>query len=641
MQIDPTPEPIVEDDDAIRAAVADADVHALLIAVAHCTGDLSILRDDLQPDPEAMLLVPDGGLSPERVAEGRAIAAAALAQYRDAGSPPAPVPTTDDLRAMFDFLIGAPAPEEYFTLLREELAVEGDLRAPDWHKDDVAPDVEFSVAIIGSGMSGLIAAHRLHQAGIDFVVFEKNEDVGGTWWENTYPGCRVDVPNHLYSYSFAQTGDWPQFFSSQEVLLDYFRTCADRFGLREHVRFCTEVTRVEFEDADQTWQVYTRDAGGKVTTEVFNAVVSAVGQLNRPSMPAIEGTDSFAGEWFHSARWRDDISLDGKRVAVIGTGASAVQFIPHVAERAERLFVFQRTPPWLVPSEKYAEDLPDGMRWVLRHVPSYARWDRLWLFWRTHEGLLPMAKVDPNWPDQERSVSESNDMIRQLLTGYLQLSVPDAEVFEKILPAYPPIAKRVVFDNGTWGKTLLRDNVELIADRIDEINEKGIRTVDGTQHDVDVVIYGTGFQASKFLTPMKVTGLGGIDLHESWDGDARAYLGITVPGFPNLFLLYGPNTNIVINGSIVYFSECEVHYLIQSIRMLLEHNLESMECKSDVHDAYNERVDAGNRAMAWGASSVNSWYKNASGRVAQNWPFSMLEYWQQTRTPDPDDYVLR
>ena len=210
-----------------------------------------------------------------------------------------------------------------------------------------------------------------------------------------------------------------------------------------------------------------------------------------------------------------------------------------------------------------------------------------------------------------------------------------------MLPKYPPIANRVVLDNGIWPATLQRDDVSLVTDTIAEITERGIRTLDGVEHELDVLIYGTGFQASSFLTPMKVNGAGGVDLHEQWGGDARAYLGIVVPHFPNLFLMYGPNTNIVINGSIIYFSECEANYIVEYVRMLLERGVQSAECKTDVHDAYNERVDAGNQAMAWGASKVSSWYKNKLGRVAQNWPFSLLEYWQQTREANPDDYVLR
>jgi len=631
----------MDDDPTIRAALDDADLAALLPAVAQITGDLSLLAVDLRPDPDRLLEV-DAGLSDEQVARGRELAADALIRYREAGCRPAPPPSEEDLHRMIGFLTGAAMSVDYFALLREELALDNvDLRRPAWCMDDISPGTDFRVAIVGAGMSGIVIAHRLGQAGIPYVIFEKNEEVGGTWLENTYPGCRVDVPNHLYSYSFAQTGDWPQFFSSQEVLLDYFRSCTDELGLRDHIRFGTEVQDAELAGEDQVWTVRTRNRVGVEEEHRFQALISAVGQLNRPNLPDIPGRADYAGISFHSARWDDEVDLGDRRVAVIGTGASAAQFIPAVAEQARELIVFQRTPPWLIPTPNYHDELPDGLRWVLRHVPAYARWDRVWLFWRTHEGLLPTAQVDPGWQPQDRSVSASNDLLRELLTLYLQTEFTDPELYQKVLPTYPPIAKRIVRDNGVLAKTFARDSVELVTDGISEITEQGIRTVDGRHHEVDVIIYGTGFQASQFLTPMQVTGPGGVDLHRRWGGDARAFLGITVPGFPNLFLLYGPNTNIVINGSIIYFSECEAHYIVESIRMLLESDRRSMDCKPEVHDAYNERIDRANRQMAWGASSVNSWYKNASGRVAQNWPFSLLEYWQQTRRPDPDDYILR
>ena len=328
-------------------------------------------------------------------------------------------------------------------------------------------------------------------------------------------------------------------------------------------------------------------------------------------------------------------------MAIIGTGASAAQFIPAVAEQAAHLTVFQRTAPWLIPTPNYHDDLDDGLVWLLRKVPGYARWDRLWLLWRTLEGLAPMAVVDPEWEQGEVSVSLPNDLIRQLLTGYLQLEFPDPELLAKVLPDYPPLAKRFIRDNGIWARTFTRDDVELDTTEIAEITENGVRTADGVDHEVDVLIYGTGFQASKFLTPMQVTGEGGVDLHQQWDGDARAYLGLTVPAFPNLFLMYGPNTNIVVNGSIIYFSECEAHYIAESVRLLLEGGKQAMTVRPEVHEAFVESVDDANSRMAWGASKVSSWYKSASGKVAQNWPFPLLEYWQRTRKPDPEDYVLR
>jgi 4-hydroxyacetophenone monooxygenase len=487
-------------------------------------------------------------------------------------------------------------------------------------------------------MSGLLAAHRLKQAGVSFEIIEKNSDVGGTWLENSYPGCRVDNPNHNYSYSFAQRHDWPFHFSPQPVLLEYFQRCADYFGLREHIRFDTEVQSATWSEEDATWAVRV-SSGGRDEEIVCHAVISAVGQLNRPNYPDIPGRDRFEGISFHSARWNHDVDLHGKRVAVIGTGASAVQFIPEIAPVVGELLVFQRTPPWLGPTPEYHAEVASGLRWLYEKIPSYSEWNRFLIFWKMGDSVLQGVTVDPSWEPQAQSVSAMNDMMRMILTEYLKsefASRPD--LLEHVVPNYPPAAKRLLRDNGVWAGALTRENTQLITEPIKEITPTGIVTADGRTHDVDVIIYGTGFQASKFLTPMQVTGRGGIDLHEHWDGDARAYLGITVPGFPNLFCLYGPNTNIVINGSIIYFSECGVRYILGCLRMLFEGKHKGVDVRKDVHDEFNEQVDAQNRRMAWGASEVNSWYKNDRGRVAQNWPFTLLEYWQRTIAPDPDDY---
>ena len=635
-------EPITASDDEIRRALDDAELPPLLPALAYITGDLNVLRPHLRPDP-LLLALPQAGLSAEQQAEIRAIALAALIQFRDGGSLPAPLPSDAELLQIMEFAVGGGEMADYLGLLEEELAFRGeDRRGPGWRIAEVAPGVGFEVLIVGAGMSGLLAAHRLDQAGVPFVIVEKNPDVGGTWWENTYPGCRVDNPNHNYSYSFAQRHDWPYHYSTQAVLLEYFRRCAAAFGVRDRIRFETEVVSAAWSDADARWAVTVRASDGTTSVIEANAVISAVGQLNRPSYPDIPGVGSFEGPAFHSARWDHSVDLAGKRVAVIGTGASAIQFIPEVAPQVAHLDVFQRTPPWLGPTPDYHDEVAPGLKWLYTHVPSYSELNRFYIFWRMGDGVLPGVRVDPAYEPKGEAVSELNALGRLLLVDYLNTEFGDRpDLLAQVVPHYPPGAKRGLRDNGIWARTLKRDNVALITEPIAAITPKGVRTADGVEHEVDVLIYGTGFTASKFLTPMTVTGRDGVDLHTEWGGDARAYLGITVPGFPNLFCLYGPNTNIVINGSIVYFSECGVRYILGCIKLVLEARAGALEVRREVHDEFNEAVDAENRMYAWGWSDVNSWYKNEHGRVAQNWPFTLLDYWKRTLQPDPGEYTLR
>ncbi len=641
MSSERTLEPFDASDEELARHLEDAELPALLLACAMLTRDPAVL-DGAPPPMRGLMAGPNGGYEEAQLTDARARCLAALKRYRDDGCPEPTRPSEEDLRGLLSFVIEEERLDEFLPFLLDELSLDGsDTRAPKWKKSELAPDRDFRVAIIGAGMSGLCAAIRLQQAEIPFVIFEKSHDVGGTWHDNVYPGCRVDVSNHFYSYSFAQGFEWPQLFSTQPILLEYFQHVADAFGLREHIRFGTEVKRATFDESTGGWSLELESEDGTSDTFEAQVLVSGMGQLNRPRMPEIEGMDDFGGPAFHSARWDQSVDLAGKKVSVIGTGASACQLIPIVADQASELTVYQRTAPWLLPTEDYHEEVPSGLQWLYQHVPFYAEWYRFWLFWSTAEGLLETVEVDPNWTERKDSVGPLNEEVRQMLCEYLQEATGgDADLLAKMTPDYPPFSKRFVRDNGILPATFARDDVSLETAGIDRITEKGIRTKDGREIEADVIVYGTGFTASDFLMPLEVVGRDGRKLHEHWAGDARAYLGITLPHFPNLFLLYGPNTNIVVNGSIIFFTECEVDYLLASIETLLRGGKHAMDCKPEVHDEYNERIDADNMKRAWGAATVNSWYKNQLGRVSQNWPYGLLEYWKQTREVDLGDYEL-
>jgi len=641
-RLQPADRAITEDDAFIANALESASIPTIMMSMVHCTGSTDILHSAVRPQKAIMGEV-QGGMSADDKAAIRADALDVLRAYRDRGCtlPPPPSPAT--VHEMMSFMVGEDVPADYVPMMMEELALDGvDAREIDWDAHIPARvRQQFRVIVIGAGMSGILAAIRLEEAGIPYVVIEKNARVGGTWFENTYPGCRVDIANHFYCYSFEPNHDWSQFFAEQKELLAYFEQCTAKYGIREHIRFASEVVSAGYDESSHRWHVRVRSTDGSEETLTANVVISAVGQLNRPRIPDFKGLASFRGVAFHSAEWRHDQPLDGRRVASVGSGASALQLVPEVARRAERLIVFQRSPAWMLPNPAYHREVSDGMKWLLRHVPYYGRWYRFLLFWPGSDGLLPSLIIDPDWRHPDRSINELNETMRIFFTDYMKSQVgDDPELLEKVVPSYPPFGKRMLQDNGSWLGALKRDNVELVTDGITEITSDGIVTSDGILYPVDVIIFATGFHANKFLWPMEIIGRGGISLRELWGETPRAYLGMTVPRFPNLFCLYGPGTNLAHAGSIIFHSECQVRYIMGCIKVLLEQGLSTMDCKQEVHDAFNDRLEHALSTMVWSHPGVDSWYKNSAGQVTTTSPWRLLDYWRWTKKPDLADYEV-
>ncbi|MFC9553719.1 flavin-containing monooxygenase [Rhodococcus sp. NPDC056960] len=637
----PEPPTLREADDGfLTSVVEEAELPALLCALAFLTGDLSLVQHDARPPagPLGAVVPTQAGMTSDTQQKAKVIAVKGLRTLRDEGATPLDLEDENNLRTLMSFITGD-VDDAYMPLMTHELGYPHDVGKPSWHTSDYPDLPTRRVAVVGAGMSGMLAAHRLRQAGHEVTVFEKNRDIGGTWLENSYPGCRLDTTNFGYSYSFAQVSDWPQQYSPQGAILEYFRKVAGDLKLREMIRFGVEVTRMVFQEDTGSWLVST--VGNEHTdTLEFDVVISAVGQLNRPNIPDFVGLGAFGGPVVHTARWDHSLDLSGKRVVVIGTGASAFQAIPHLAETAHQVSILQRTPPWMLPAADYQSAIAPGLAWLLEHVDHYNRWYRFQQFWMTMEGRRAYVQVDPQWKS-DFSVSSLNDELRVTLEAYIRGQFADRpDLLAHVVPDYPPGAKRMLRDDGTWARTLKRSNVSLITEGVDRFECKGVRTTDGTLHEADVVVLGTGFRASEFFMPMEVVGRGGIDIHSSFGTDVRAYIGITIPNFPNFFSLYGPNTNLVVNGSTILFSEMGAEYILECLHLLHESGLQSIEVKPDVFEKYNERIDAANAEMAWGASGVNSWYKSASGRISQNWPLSMLDYWKFTHDANPDHYLF-
>ena len=626
-------------DSDLRAALGAAHVPSLLAALIHITGTADHLAGFPLPIVDITNLRDEqGGIPPEKQAEARDLAFTLLTRWRDAGTPALAVPAPEVVRAAMHHVAGVDIPAAYNEFLTHELHLAGTPSAVGI-TIDAAPQAKaaFPVLIVGAGMSGLLAGIALKQAGIPFTIVDSQPRVGGTWSANRYPGCRVDTPNHLYSYSFEPAQSWPYRYSTQPILQAYFADITAKYDLERHIRFETRVESAHFDGSD--WHIELATPGGRETTTA-RAMISAVGQLNTPKMPDIPGIASFAGPAFHSAEWQGDTDLQGKRVAVIGTGASAFQIVPEIVGDVASLSVFQRTPPWLLPQPFYHDAIPPEKQWLLRHIPFYANWYRFSLFWSLTEALLPAVSRADGW-NRKGSLSQENADLRDFLEAAITAQFPDRpDLLAKSIPPYAPGGKRMLVDNGVWATALRQPHVALITDPIAAIEPAGIRLASGMLVEVDVIIYATGFTASNFLVPMRITNEAGASLHGQWDGDARAYLGMTVPNFPNFFMIYGPNTNIVVNGSIVFFSECSVRYITGCLKLLIESGARSLTPRADLTDAFNAKVDAENARMAWAAPDVTSWYKNARGRVAQNWPFPLVDYWNATRTPQPSDFEV-
>ncbi|TJY64954.1 NAD(P)/FAD-dependent oxidoreductase [Sinimarinibacterium sp. CAU 1509] len=476
------------------------------------------------------------------------------------------------------------------------------------------------VCIIGTGFGGLGMAIRLKQEGIDdFILLEKAHEVGGCWRDNHYPGAACDVPSHLYSFSFEPKTDWSRKFAPQPEIYDYLRHCADKYGLRSHIRFGTEVASAAFDAERGVWTVRSTD------DRVFEArmLVSACGQLNRPAYPKVEGLDDFAGPRFHSARWDHDVDLRGKRVAVIGSGASAIQFVPQIAKQVGHLDLYQRTAPYVMPKPDRRYSVIEKQ--LYSHLPAVQRMDRIAQYWTHEVRALAFTRF-----------SGLLKPYRWRFHKYLQRNIHDPALRQRLEPDYPIGCKRVLISND-WFEALARPNVEVVTEAIERVTPRGIRTRDGREHAADVLIYGTGFQATDFLAPMQIRGLGGVELNEAWRGGAEAYLGMAVSGFPNLFMLYGPNTNLG-HSSIVYMLESQIGYVMQALEKLRA-GMRWLDVKPQVQQRFNRALQERIKHTVWD-QGCSSWYKTADGKNTNNWPGFTFEYRRSTRTLDPDAYTL-
>jgi cation diffusion facilitator CzcD-associated flavoprotein CzcO len=482
---------------------------------------------------------------------------------------------------------------------------------------------DLGVVIIGSGFAGLCMAIRLKQAGYhNFVILEKNDDLGGTWRDNQYPGCGCDVPSHMYSFSFELNPAWSRMFAPQHEIWAYMRRCNDKYGIAAHIRFGQPVERMEWDGGARRWRIAT--ATGEAYTA--RAIVSGIGALHVPSVPEIPGADRFAGTIFHSAQWDQSCDLSGKRVAVIGTGASAIQFVPAIAERAAQVHVFQRTPPWIHPRPDF--EIPPAVRAAFGAAPPVMRAFRGAIYWLLEARAAGFA-VHPRLMAPLRRMAER----------HLERQVADPALRAKLTPDYTIGCKRILLSSDYY-PALTRPHVDLVTEPVARITEHGLACADGRAYDADVIVYGTGFKTVDAVAELNVSGRDGIKLQDVWRGGVEAYHGITVPGFPNFFLLLGPNTGLGHN-SVIFMIESQVQHILSCLRLLARQGGETIEVKTSALRRFNRGIQRRLGRAVWSEGGCTSWYLDAAGVNRALWPGFSFEYWARTRRARRADYVIR
>jgi 4-hydroxyacetophenone monooxygenase len=632
---------LLQDEDLLLAHLLQTHVVPLLLVHTHLTGEESWL-ERFRPHIQGPWTFDEHAPEDLKSELCRSLVQV-FRDWRDSGRPLPPRPADRLLRRMLDVAVGQPVTDEYFALVLEEMNFDNeDPKAIRWRKKPPERALQaFKVVVIGAGFSGLDMAAKLKEAGIDFVLIEKNEEVGGTWFENSYPGCAVDTPNHFYSYSFRLNPEWDYYFARRNEIFRYIKTCYAEMNIAEHVRFREEVVAATWDARRALWAVRVRRADGSEYLIEANAVVSATGLLNRPSCPNIPGMDDFKGPIFHSARWDHSVDFAGKRVVMIGTGASGLQIGPNNAPLVEKLTIFQRSPPWAIENKLLFAKVSDEVKWSLANVPFYAKWFRLLFIWASSDAFYHALQIDPEWGEPATSLNAASKEIRERLVKHIAAQVNhDPVLMEKVIPKYPPYGKRMLRD-ANWYRTLTRDNVELLTDKVARITATGVVDETGAEHPADVIILATGFKAQAPLWPMEIIGSNG-SIRDHWGEDnPRAHLGITVPDFPNFFIVYGPNTNGGHGGSAVFHSECQVRYIMQALREMLERGADMLEVRKAPFEAYNAKVDAKHRQMVWSHPGVNNWYRNKQGRVVTNSPWRLVDYRNLTAEFDPAEYSFQ
>ena len=627
----------LEDSPELRQALAEGEIHTLLMTYVHLSGDEAML-DKFVPHIKSPYAYPPDEIPGELVEE---LKDKLLHVLTTPGAAMEEEPSDALMHRMMAAGLAEEVADEFLPLLFDQIGFRPEQPRRE-RKDRKAAPAGFKVLVIGAGMTGIAAGVKLAEAGYDWEIVEKNEEIGGTWWENRYPGVGVDTPSHFYSFSFALNSEWHNYHPLGTDMFAYLKRVADDYALRPNIRFNTMVEKLVWDEDAAVWNVTVRKKDGSAEVIRANAVINGHGPVNRMKWPAIPGLESFAGVRLHTAAWDTSIDLKGKRVGVIGTGASGAQLIPAIAGDVSELHVFQRSRHWVMPSPAGNDEVTDGVKYAMRHIPHYLEWFRFRIYWYAADGLYPNVLLDPEWPEDSPSVSAVNETMRKFAVGYIDKMFGDRpDLKEKLMPDFPVFSKRIILDRGPYFPTYLQPHVHLEQTAIEKVTPKGLVLKDGREIELDVLVCATGFDVANMMGDLEIVGIGGKHLRSEWGAeDPRAYFGMLVPGFPNYFHTVGPNSapNHAAGQNLI--SERQVNYAIECLDWVNAEGKKALQPSQSAFDAWQTKVETQMTKMIWSHPRAYSYYNNSKKRNFLSWPWRLIDFWNECQGPRKDDFEL-
>lgn len=628
------------DEAFIRSALDKANLNVLRIALYQATGDEALAQMRVVKKPIRGGAFYASVLADEHADEVKERALTYLMNAPETSTPADP-PSAAELRRLMEMLTGDPLSDSAFRMGREELGLEDFPRGVSWQAVPPAERLAAKhVSIIGAGIAGLATAVQLQRLGIPYTVFERQSEIGGVWARNRYPEVRVDTSSYFYQFTFEKNYPWPQFYANGAETRKYLTHVATKYGVLPNITFNSEVESATWEDTNSCWQLEVVSTDGERSHMRSDFVVSASGLFSTPRLPDIDGIESFAGKICHTAEWDQSLDPTGKRVALIGTGSTGTQILPHLASVGSKVTVFQRTPNWIAALDGYKDAVTPATQWLFDTLPYYWNWYCYSLFVAS-SGLQDGEVYDPEWIRQGGKISKMNDTMREFITEYITSTVGnDPALVAACVPTYAPLGRRPVVDNGFY-EALTRDNVELVTDKIERILPTGIVTSDGREHPLDVIVLAAGFHVDRYFWPVTYAGRDGVTVEELWSTDGpRSYLSLMMPGFPNLFTVYGPNASPRAGG---YYTWAELwsRFIVTCIANTIEAGKSSVEVRPEVYADYNRRLDAAMKDLIWQSESEGSYYLGQNGRVVVKMPWRVEDYYEWIAEPNPDDLIVK